>query len=77
MPLKSADDKSKRLALLEELQRSQAVDSFQKKWLQDELMRLKKGIHGERESAHYLDHYFKDAENNVVLQTCVLSWRAR
>ena len=67
MPLKSADDKSKRLALLGELQRSQALDTFQKNWLRDELMRLKKGIHGESESAHYLDHYFRDAENHVVL----------
>lgn len=67
MPLKSADDKSKRLALLEDLQRSQALDFTQKKWLRDELMRLKKGIQGERESAHYLDHYFKDGENHVVL----------
>ena len=30
-------------------------------------MRLKRGIQGERESAHYLDHYFKDGENHVVL----------
>ena len=67
MLLKSADDKSKRMVLLEELERSQALDPFQKKWLRDELMRMKKGIHGERESAHYLDHYFKDSENNVVL----------
>jgi len=67
MLLKSADDKSKRLALLEELQRSQLVDPFQRKWLRDELMRVKKGIQGERESAHYLDHYFKDGENHVVL----------
>jgi hypothetical protein len=67
MPLKSADDKSKRLALLEDLQRSQALDFSQKKWLRDELMRLKKGIQGERESAHYLDHYFRDGENHVVL----------
>ncbi len=67
MLLKSADDKSKRLALLEELQRSQAVDTFQKKWLRDELMRLKKGIQGERDSAYYLDNYFKDEENRVVL----------
>jgi len=33
MLLKSADDKSKRLALLEELQRSQLLDSGQKRWL--------------------------------------------
>ena len=44
MILKSADDKSKRLALLEELQRSQMLDFSQKKWLQEELMRQKKGI---------------------------------
>lgn len=67
MILKSADDKSKRLALLEELQRSPMLDESQKKWLRDELMRLKKGIQGERDSAHYLDSYFKDGENHVVL----------
>jgi len=67
MLLKSADDKSKRLALLEELQQSQLLDFTQKKWLREELMRLKKGIQGERESAHYLDSYFKDGENHVVL----------
>ena len=67
MLLKSADDKSKRMVLLEELEHSQALDSFQKKWLRDELMRMKKGIQGERESAHYLDHHFKDSENHVVL----------
>lgn len=67
MLLKSADDKSKRLALLEELQRSQLLDQDQKKWLRDALMRLKKGIQGEHESAHYLDSYFKNGENHVVL----------
>ncbi|MEO6321884.1 MAG: nuclease-related domain-containing protein [Polaromonas sp.] len=67
MALKSADDKSKRLVLLEELQRSPALDLSQKKWLREELMRTRKGIQGERESAHYLDHYFKDGENHVLL----------
>ena len=67
MILKSADDKSKRLALLEELQRSQMLDFSQKKWLQEELMRQKKGIQGERDSAFYLDSYFKEGVNHVVL----------
>ena len=67
MLLKSADDKSKRVALLEELQQSQLLDASQKKWLRDELMRFAKGIQGERDSAHYLDHYFKDGETHVVL----------
>lgn len=67
MLLKSADDKSKRLALLEELQRSPVLDTFQKKWVYDQLMRLKKGIQGERDSAHYIDNYFKHNENHVIL----------
>jgi len=67
MALKSADDKFKRLVLLEELQRSPALDLSQKKWLRDELMRTRRGIQGERESAHYLDHYFSGTENNVLL----------
>jgi hypothetical protein len=67
MILKSADDKSKRETLLEELQRSQLLDFRQKKWLRDELMRFRKGIQGEREAAHYLDNYFKKGENHVVL----------
>ena len=67
MLLKSADDKSKRVALLEELQRSQFIDQWQRKWLREELVRLKNGLRGEQESAHYLDNYFKDGENCVVL----------
>lgn len=30
-------------------------------------MRVKKGIQGEKDSAFYLDSYFRDRENNVVL----------
>ncbi len=67
MLLKSVDDKSRRLTLLGELHRSQLVDRDQKKWLRDELIRLRKGIQGERESAHYLDNYFKDRETHVIL----------
>lgn len=67
MLLKSADDKAKRVALLKELQRSPLLDLSQKKWLRDELMRLRRGLQGERESAHYLDQYFKGGENHVVL----------
>ncbi|MCW5628664.1 MAG: NERD domain-containing protein [Rhodoferax sp.] len=67
MLLKSADDKSKRVALLEDLQRSPMIDSAQQKWLRDELLRLKKGMQGERDSAHYIDSYFKDSVNNFVL----------
>jgi hypothetical protein len=67
MLLKTADDKSKRLALLEDLQRSTMLDARQKKWLRDELIRLRKGIQGEKDSAYYLDQYFKHGVNHVVL----------
>jgi hypothetical protein len=67
MLLKSADDKSKRLALLEDLQRSPLIDPVKRKWLRDELMRLKKGIQGERDSAHYVDSHFKDGANHFIM----------
>jgi hypothetical protein len=67
MLLKKADDKSKRLALLRDLQKSTLLDSRQKVWLSDQLAALETGIAGERDSAYYLDQYFKDAENHVLL----------
>lgn len=67
MLIKSADDKTKRLALLEDLKKSPLLDARQKKWLREELMRCRKGIQGEKESAFYLDSYFKDADNHVLL----------
>lgn len=67
MLLKSADDKSKRLALLEDLQKSTLLDNVQRKWLRDEYFRTKKGIQGEKDAAHYLDSYFKGGENHVLL----------
>lgn len=67
MLLKTADDKSKRLALLEDLQKSHLLDAKQKTWLRQELGRFRKGIQGERDSAYYLDQYFKGGENHVVL----------
>ncbi|WP_251140453.1 nuclease-related domain-containing protein [Rhodoferax sp. U11-2br] len=53
--------------MLEELQRSTLLDYSQKKWLREEHMRVKKGIQGEKDSAYYLDSYFKDGENHVLL----------
>ena len=44
MALKSVDDKFKRLVLLEELQRSPALDLSQKKWLREELTHNRRGI---------------------------------
>lgn len=60
MLIKSADDKTKRLALLEDLQKSPLLVAKQKKWLREELMRCRKGIQGEKESAFYLDLYLAE-----------------
>jgi hypothetical protein len=67
MLLKTADDKSRRLALLEDLQKSTMLDFKQRKWLREELSRFRKGIKGEEESAYFLDQYFKGGENHVLL----------
>ena len=67
MPLKAADDKSKRVKLLEDLQRVPSLSFSQKDWLRIELSNLKKGIQGERDAAYYIDHYFDKGENHVVL----------
>ena len=67
MLIKSADDKSKRLALLQDLQQSPMLDARQKEWLRDELRRCKTGIEGEKAAAFYLDGHYKDSQNSVLL----------
>ncbi|MBV8620790.1 MAG: NERD domain-containing protein [Curvibacter sp.] len=67
MLLKKADDKSKRIALLNDLQQSPVLNASQRKWLRDELMRCRKGIQGETEAAFYLDSSLKNAQNHVLL----------
>jgi Nuclease-related domain len=65
--IKSADDKSKRLALLEDLQNSSLLNSGQKDRLGEELRKLRRGIQGEKDSAHYLDNYFRIGINHAVI----------
>lgn len=67
MLIKSADDKSKRLALLEDLQRSPVLDRKQQDWLREEFHRTRRGIAGERDAAHYLDNYLKDDPDRALL----------
>lgn len=67
MLIKAADDKTKRLALLEDLRKSSLLDARQKEWLRDELRRCKAGMEGERAAAFYLDGHYKDGQNNVLL----------
>lgn len=67
MLIKAADDKSKRLKLLEELQTSPVLDARQRDWLKDEYWRVKKGIEGERDAAFHIDSLLRDGENHAVL----------
>lgn len=67
MLIKKADDKSKRVLLLSELQSSTLLSARQRDWLVDELDRLRKGIQGERAAAHYLDNYLAASKNNALL----------
>jgi hypothetical protein len=67
MLIKSADDKSKRLLLLEELQKSDRLDERQKTWLREQFWRMKPGLKGEKDAAHYLDLSFSFSKNHAVL----------
>ena len=67
MLIKSADDKRKRLELLEALQYSPVLDTGQKDWVRQELFRLRQGIAGERDAAHYIDSHYRDGENHAVI----------
>ena len=67
MLIKSADDKSRRLKLLEELQYSSVLDQKQKAWLHKELKNLRAGMQGEKDAAYYIDTYYRDSQNWAVL----------
>ncbi|MBN8506003.1 MAG: NERD domain-containing protein [Burkholderiales bacterium] len=67
MLIKSADDKSKRLRLLEDLQASPVLDGRQRHWLRDARSRETKGIQGERDAAFHIDSVLRDSKNWAVL----------
>lgn len=67
MRIKKADDKSKRLTLLESLLSDKRVSAEGQKWLKDQLWALRAGIQGEKDAAHYLDAYFHAGSQNTVL----------
>ena len=77
MLIKHADDKTKRLALLEDLQRSSLLDKRQREWLKDEHYRTLQGLQGERDAAHYIDNWLKDGVNHAVLHDLRISFDAR
>lgn len=73
MIIKSADDKSRRIDLLQQLQSSPLIDAPQRQWLRDELFRLKRGIEGERDAAHYIDSEFRQHQMIAVIHDLRIS----
>jgi hypothetical protein len=73
MLIKAADDKTKRLRLLEDLQSSSKLDSRQKDWLGKELRNTKQGMQGEKSAAHYLDNYLATSKNFMVIHDLRIS----
>lgn len=67
MLIKSADDKSNRIALLEGWLMSTRLNQKQREWIVAELSNLRKGIQGERDAAFYIDSYYRDSENYAVI----------
>lgn len=73
MLIKAADDKTKRLRLLEDLQSSPRLDARQKDWLARELRNTRQGIQGEKSAAHYLDNYLGASKNFLVIHDLRIS----
>lgn len=67
MLFKQADDKSKRLRLLEELQASPLLDARQRTWLKEEHWRVHQGVEGERDAAFHIDGLLRNGLNTAVL----------
>lgn len=67
MLFKKADDKLKRLQLLDELQASPVVDARQRAWLKEEYWRVRQGMEGERDAAFHMDSLLRDGPNTAVL----------
>lgn len=67
MLIKSADDKSNRIALLEGWLMSTRLNQKQREWIVAELSNLRKGIQGERDAAFYIDSYYRDNGNYAVI----------
>lgn len=67
MLIKSADDQTRHIQLLETLQSSPRLNRWQKDKLHDVLQRTKTGLQGERDAAHYIDTHLRDGDNHAVL----------
>lgn len=66
MLIKSADDKSSRLKLLEDL-KQQPLNKQQREWLEKELWALRTGVQGEKDAAYYINAEYRDSEYYAIL----------
>lgn len=66
MLIKSADEKSSDLKLLEALE-TQNLNRQQQEWLQEKLWALRTGIQGEKDAAYYINAEYGDSKNYAVL----------
>ena len=66
MLIKSADDKSSKLKLLEAIDKL-PLNKQQREQLTDKLWKLRTGINGEKDAAFYIDNYLKDSEYYIVI----------
>jgi hypothetical protein len=74
MLIKSADDQSARIALLESLDNSSRLDDRQTAWTRAELQRLRRAIDGARAVARWLDDYLGDSRHYAVLHDLRLAF---
>jgi len=65
--IKVADDRSKRLKLLEELQKVEHLNFPQRDWLRQQLRCLSPDFAKTREAAHYLDVVFATSKSHALL----------
>lgn len=67
MILKTADDKSARLRVLENLLPSPRLGAAQKRRLQEDIDATRLGLQGEKDAAYYIDFHFGRSDRFVVL----------
>lgn len=66
MVLKQIDDKTEEINTLKKLLQQSSSES-QKKLIQKDLKAIEEGYKAEKENAYYLDFYFKEKENSILL----------
>jgi hypothetical protein len=67
MILKTADDKSARLRVFENLMPSPRLGAIQKRRLQEDIDATRLGLQGENDAAYYIDFHFGRSDRFVVL----------